>query len=176
MSNVTGNTTQSFGIIKYVCNIPYIMLIAQLEPRPWQSSHQSIIQTDNELTGQTFTHTFALICVFVKNCLCGYNFPIPKEKTKNRNTCYCVLITYVIIFAHIQERDLVLLKNVSLILLERFLLPLQFNKHLQSSSEKHRSFAIACLPLVAALYSSVNAKYRGNFRSSALLKTLLWLS
>lgn len=51
MSNVTGNTTQSFGIIKYVCNILYIMLIAQLEPKPWQSSHQSIIQRDNELTG-----------------------------------------------------------------------------------------------------------------------------
>lgn len=51
MSNVTGNTTQSFGIIKYVCNIPYIMLIAQLEQKPWQSSHQSIIQIDNELTG-----------------------------------------------------------------------------------------------------------------------------
>ena len=63
MSNVTGNTTQSFGIIKYVCNIPYIMLIAQLEPKPWQSSHQSIIQTDNELTGQMF-------CTYLCTDLC----------------------------------------------------------------------------------------------------------
>lgn len=28
----------------------------------------------------TLTHTFALICVFVQNCLCGYNFSIPERE------------------------------------------------------------------------------------------------
>ena len=26
------------------------------------------------------THTFALICVFVKDCLCGYDFSIPERE------------------------------------------------------------------------------------------------
>lgn len=84
MSSVTGNTTESFGVIKYVCNTPYIMLMAQLEGKPWQPRYHSTIQTDKDSQGRCSARTFALICVFVKNCLCGYNFPIPTEKNKTK--------------------------------------------------------------------------------------------
>lgn len=141
MSNVTGNTTQSFGIIKYVCNILYIMLIAQLEPKPWQSSHQSIIQRDNELTGQAFCTYLCTDLCFCQELPLWIQFSHTYRENKNQKyvllyfnntrSYFCTHIT------HTLGRDLVLLKNLCLILLERFLLPLQFNQHLQSPPEKH---------------------------------------
>lgn len=132
MSNVTGNTTQSCGIIKYACNIPYIMLIAQLEQKPWQASYQSIIQTDNELRGWT-------LCTYLCTDLCFcQELPLwiqfshtcgeyKKQKhmllyLNNIHSYFCAHVT------HILGRDLVLLKTC---------LPdtpgeipcLQFNKH-----------------------------------------------
>lgn len=48
-----------------------------------QATSQSFKQTMNSQGGH-FARTFALICVFVKNCLCGYNFPVPMEKIKKK--------------------------------------------------------------------------------------------
>lgn len=173
MSSVTGNTTQSFGIIKYVCDTPYIMLIAQLERKPWPS--QAFKQTMNS-QGRCFAHTFALICVFVKNCLCRYNFPIPMRKTKPRKTGQYILITYIDIFAHIiVGRDLALLKNICLILLERFFLSLQF-KRVQSAHGKHWSLATSHPSLLIMLHSQHKCHCSKDFRISTLVKRILSLS
>lgn len=52
MSNVTGSTTPSTGIINYVFNILYIMLIAQPESKPLQ--RKPVNQYGVEFAGKTF--------------------------------------------------------------------------------------------------------------------------
>lgn len=64
---------------------------------------------------------------------------------------------------HILGRDLVLLKNVFLILLERFLLLVQFNKHLLSSPEKHWSFDTRCPPLVTVCHCQHKCQLQQEF-------------
>lgn len=128
MSNVPGSTTQSFGIIKYVCNILCIMLIAQLEPKLWQSSHQSIIQTDNELTGWTLCTYLCTDLCFCQELPLWIQFSHTYGENKNQrykllyfckvHSDFCMHVT------HILGRGLELLKNVHLIILERFLMPL----------------------------------------------------
>lgn len=77
MSNVTGSTTPRTGIIKHAFNILYFMLIALSEPELWL--HKPVNQTDVEFSSRTFSLTFALICVFIQDCFCRYNFSIPKK-------------------------------------------------------------------------------------------------
>lgn len=57
-----------------------------------QATSQSFKLIMNSQGGH-FARTFALICVFVKNCLCRYNFPIPMEKTKIRGTSYYIFVS-----------------------------------------------------------------------------------
>lgn len=48
---------------------------------------------------ETFTRTFALIRVFVKNCLCGHNFSIPEREREK----FHVILTQGIHWAYVNE-------------------------------------------------------------------------
>lgn len=132
--------------------------------------------------GKLFEHTFALICVFVKNCLCWYNFPIPKEKTKNRNTCYCIFI-----YIYIYNTDHIF--NIQNISRAVDLLGWAYAWHSWRCSFSHCSSTItfrvhleSTYPLPQPVYlwplhctTNITVWYRVNCRTSALLMMLLWL-
>lgn len=122
--------------------------------------------------GGYFARTFALICVFVKNCLCGYNFPIPMEKTKIRGTSYYILVKYVVIVACIYNtyprKGSRALEKCSSAILERSLMPLaQTPLEFPKSTCHNLSISGPCT-------ASINANHRKNFRT--LIKRLLWLN
>lgn len=89
MSNGTRNTTQqSLGNIREVCHILYIMTLCSRRLGLPLGGALHVSAQSRTKGADALTHTFALICVFVKNCLCRYNFSIPERERERETKSY----------------------------------------------------------------------------------------
>lgn len=87
MSNGTRNTThQSLGNVREVCHILYIMTLCSRCLDLHLGGALSLTAQSRTKGTDALTHTFALICVLVKNCLCRYNFSIPEGEREKKKS------------------------------------------------------------------------------------------
>lgn len=63
-----------------VCHVLYTVITVQQVPDLHLGGALARAKGTDALT-----HTFALICVFVKNCLCRYNFSIPEREKEKKS-------------------------------------------------------------------------------------------
>lgn len=139
-----------------------------------QATSQSFKVIMNSQGGH-MARTFALICVFVKNCLCGYNFPIPMEKTKIRGTSYYILVKYIVIFSCIyntypRKRSRALEKCSS----DN---PGEIPYATSSNTFRVLLKSICHNPSISGpCTASINANHSKDFRTLTLEKRLLWLN